>query len=54
VLVEMLRGKQAELPKTISAPPPGSSQYVINWMDALKRSLAAERPGKSTRESGGK
>jgi DNA end-binding protein Ku len=44
VLVEMLRSKQAELPKTISAPPLGSSENVINLMDALKRSLAAERP----------
>jgi DNA end-binding protein Ku len=50
VLVEMLRSKQAELPEMISARPPGSSENVINLMDALKRSLAAERPvaGKST------
>jgi DNA end-binding protein Ku len=50
VLVEVLRNKQAEVPQTISAPPPGSSESVINLMDALKRSLAAERPagGKST------
>jgi non-homologous end joining protein Ku len=48
VLVEMLRSKKAELPKTISAPPPGSSENVINLMDALKRSLAAERPSVRT------
>ena len=41
VLVEMLRSRQAELP-TISAPPP-SPENVINLMDALKRSLAADR-----------
>ena len=43
VLVEMLRGKQAELPKTIGAAPP-PRENVINLMDALKQSLAAERP----------
>ena len=42
VLVEMLRSRQAELPTTISAPPP-SPENVINLMDALKRSLAADR-----------
>jgi DNA end-binding protein Ku len=49
VLVEMLRSKQAELPRIISAPQP-SPENVINLMDALKRSLANERPaaGKST------
>jgi DNA end-binding protein Ku len=37
----MLREKQAQLPKTpVSSPPPAN---VINLMDALKRSLAAER-----------
>jgi DNA end-binding protein Ku len=42
VLVEMLRSRQAELPTTISAPLP-SPENVINLMDALKRSLAADR-----------
>jgi DNA end-binding protein Ku len=42
VLVEMLRSRQAELPTTISAPP-RSTENVINLMDALKRSLAADR-----------
>ena len=41
VLVEMLRSRQAELPTTISAP--SSPENVINLMDALKRSLAADR-----------
>ena len=41
VLVEMLRSRQAES-TTISAPPP-SPENVINLMDALKRSLAADR-----------
>jgi DNA end-binding protein Ku len=48
VLVEMLRSKQAELQVTISAPPPPSGQNIINLMDALKRSLAAERPAGRT------
>lgn len=43
VLVEKLREKQAQLPtRTVAAAP--SRQNVINLMDALKRSLAAERP----------
>jgi non-homologous end joining protein Ku len=46
VLVEMLRGKQAELPKIGAAPP--SRGNVIDLMDALKRSLAAERPAART------
>jgi DNA end-binding protein Ku len=48
VLVEMLRSKQTELPRTISAPSP-SPQNVVNLMDVLKRSLAAERPAGRTR-----
>jgi len=53
VLVEMLRRRQAELPTTISALPP-SPENVINLIDALKRSLAADRSGwKANRESGG-
>jgi DNA end-binding protein Ku len=43
VLISKLREKHAELPKNIIAvrPPP---ENVINLMDVLKRSLAAERP----------
>src|SRR5215210_3369331 len=43
-LVARLREKQAELPKKAGATAP-SPQNVINLMDALKRSLATERPG---------
>jgi DNA end-binding protein Ku len=43
VLVEKLREKQAQLPTRIVTPA-RSSQNVINLMDALKRSLAAEQP----------
>jgi Ku protein len=43
VLVEKLREKQAQMPKRSLAPSP-SPQNVINLMDALKRSLAAEQP----------
>jgi DNA end-binding protein Ku len=43
VLISKLKEKHAELPKNIPAvrPPP---ENVINLMDVLKRSLAAERP----------
>jgi Ku protein len=41
VLVEMLRGRQADEPRMSAAP---SRDNVVNLMDALKRSLAAERP----------
>jgi non-homologous end joining protein Ku len=47
VLVSMLREKHAELPKKIATSAP-SRQNVINLMDALKRSLAAERPQSRT------
>jgi DNA end-binding protein Ku len=47
VLVDMLRSKKAELPVTISAPPPPSD--IINLMDALKRVSAGRTPAtKST------
>jgi DNA end-binding protein Ku len=43
VLVEKLRERQAHMPaKSLAAVP--SPQNVINLMDALKRSLAAEQP----------
>jgi DNA end-binding protein Ku len=43
VLISKLKQKHSELPKKIAAsrPPP---ENVINLMDVLKRSLAAERP----------
>src|SRR5438105_3050564 len=43
VLVEKLREKQAQIPTRSVASGP-SRQNVINLMDALKRSLAAEQP----------
>ena len=53
VLVEKLREKQAEVPARSVAPAP-SRKNVINLMESLKRSLAAEQPahtgaGKSMR-----
>jgi Ku protein len=42
VLVEKLREKQAQIPASRAAFGP-SPQNVINLMDALKRSLAAEQ-----------
>jgi DNA end-binding protein Ku len=47
VLASMLREKQALLPMAAtSAPPP--PQNVINLLDVLRRSLAAEHPSAST------
>ena len=43
VLVEKLHEKQARMPARSTAPSP-SPQNVINLMDALKRSVAAEQP----------
>ena len=43
VLVEKLREKQALKPAKSASPAP-SRQNVINLMDALKRSLAAQKP----------
>jgi DNA end-binding protein Ku len=45
VLVEKLREKRAKIPTNALSTP--SRQNVINLMDALKRSLAVERPGHS-------
>src|SRR5215204_5645313 len=47
VLVEKLREKQAQMPMRSVASVP-SQQNVINLMDALKRSIEAEQPGKAT------
>jgi DNA end-binding protein Ku len=43
VLVDMLRDKQARLPHSVRPVSP-SAENVVSLMDALKRSLAAERP----------
>jgi DNA end-binding protein Ku len=43
VLVEKLREKRATTP-VVSVSPPPSRANVINLMDALKRSLAAQKP----------
>jgi DNA end-binding protein Ku len=43
VLVEKLREKQADVPARSVAPAP-SPKNVINLMESLKRSLAAEQP----------
>ena len=46
VLVEKLREKRAQMPmKSVASAP--SRQNVISLMDALKRSLAVERPRRS-------
>jgi non-homologous end joining protein Ku len=47
VLVEKLREKQAQMPARSVASTP-SPQNVINLMEALKRSLTAEKPTRST------
>jgi hypothetical protein len=47
VLVSMLGEKKAEMPESSGTTTP-SPQNVINLMDALKRSLAAERPSSRT------
>jgi DNA end-binding protein Ku len=49
-LVEKLRKKRAQMPtKTVVSAP--SQQNVINLMDALKRSLAVERPYRSVEKT---
>jgi non-homologous end joining protein Ku len=47
-LASMLREKQARLPKAATpSPSPPPPQNVINLMDVLKRSLAAEQPSEA-------
>jgi DNA end-binding protein Ku len=46
VLVERLRAKRAQISTKNAAPTP-SRQNVVNLIDALKRSLAVERPRRS-------
>jgi len=48
VLVEMLRGKQAEMPQMIGAAASSRGENIVNLMDALKRSLTAERSAART------
>jgi non-homologous end joining protein Ku len=43
----MLRDKQAQLPKIATPSPTPTPENVINLMDVLKRSLAAEQPAGS-------
>jgi non-homologous end joining protein Ku len=50
VLVEKLRERQAQIPtKSVASAP--SRQNVISLMDALKRSLAVERPGRAVEKT---
>jgi len=50
VLVEKLREKQAKMPARSAAAPP-SAKNVINLMDALRRSLAVEKPAAASGRS---
>ncbi len=52
-VVEMLRKKQAGQP-TKTAAPPRQAARVINLMDALKRSVEAERGGSGRAAGGGR
>ena len=46
-LMRILRKKQAKVPPASARPVTPSPQNVVNLMDALRRSLAAERPSRS-------
>jgi non-homologous end joining protein Ku len=50
-LVRILRKKQAKRPAHAPAGKP-SQQNVVNLMDALRRSIAAERPAKPAPKRG--
>jgi Ku protein len=50
-LVRILRKKQAKRPAHVPAVKP-SQENVVNLMDALRRSIAAERPAKPAKERG--
>jgi Ku protein len=50
-LARIMRKKQAKRPAQVPAVKP-SRENVVNLMDALRRSVAAERPAKPTRRSG--
>ena len=50
-LVRILRKKQAKRPAHVPAVKP-SQENVVNLMDALRRSIAAERPAKPTPKRG--
>jgi DNA end-binding protein Ku len=48
-LAAMLREKQAQLPAIPTPSPTATPENVINLMEVLKRSLAAEQPGSMAR-----
>jgi hypothetical protein len=50
-LVRILRRKQAKRPAQAPAVKP-SRENVVNFMDALRRSVAADHPAKPTRRCG--
>jgi Ku protein len=50
-LVRILRKKQAKRPAHVPAVKP-SQENVVNLMDALRRSIAAERPAKAAKKRG--
>ena len=52
-LIAMLKAKQAGMPMQAKAPTPRPAN-VVNLMDALRRSIAAEKPARAPSEPGGR